>query len=37
MNRFLLPLGATWVGTGVIFASGLYAAMVPAPSPTVVG
>jgi hypothetical protein len=27
-GRFLLPLGATWVGTGVMFASGLYAAMV---------
>ena len=27
-GRMLLPLAATWVGTGVLFASGLYAAMV---------
>ncbi|MEC3979507.1 hypothetical protein [Amycolatopsis sp. H20-H5] len=27
-GRFLLPLAAAWIGTGVIFASGLYAATV---------
>jgi hypothetical protein len=31
-GRLLVPLASAWVGTGVVFASGLYAAMVAAGS-----